>query len=90
MTGRSGSGKTCNFKKAMAYLAETTQPAIGSQFTSMCTNIIIVDVFLTPPPAVVSGQAVRRGLSPGELLQHKDVSQHPRHQDGAGRRIRDL
>ena len=29
LTGRSGSGKTCNFKQALAHLVETTQPSAG-------------------------------------------------------------
>jgi myosin heavy subunit len=33
LTGRSGSGKTCNFKKALGYLIDTTQPEAESVFT---------------------------------------------------------
>ena len=33
LTGRSGSGKTCNFKKALGYLIDTTQPEAESIFT---------------------------------------------------------
>merc|ERR1719369_2456928 len=34
LTGRSGAGKTCNFKKALGYLIDTTQPQEGSMFTA--------------------------------------------------------
>jgi myosin-18 len=34
LTGRSGAGKTCNFKKALGYLIDTTQPQEGSVFTA--------------------------------------------------------
>jgi len=34
LTGRSGSGKTCNFKKALGYLVDTTQPSAESVFTA--------------------------------------------------------
>jgi len=34
LTGRSGSGKTCNFKKALGYLVDTTQPPQDSVFTA--------------------------------------------------------
>jgi len=34
LTGRSGSGKTCNFKKALGYLIDTTQPEAESVFTA--------------------------------------------------------
>jgi len=33
LTGRSGSGKTCNFKKALGYLIDTTQPDTEPVFT---------------------------------------------------------
>ena len=33
LTGRSGAGKTCNFKKALGYLVDTTQPPKDSVFT---------------------------------------------------------
>jgi len=34
LTGRSGSGKTCNFKKALGYLIDTTQPDGESPFNA--------------------------------------------------------
>ena len=34
-TGRSGSGKTCNFKKAVEYLVDTTQGEAEPIFTSI-------------------------------------------------------
>jgi len=34
LTGRSGAGKTCNFKKALGYLVDTTQPPKDSVFTA--------------------------------------------------------
>ena len=38
LTGRSGSGKTCNFKKALGYLVDTTQPSAESVFTGENQN----------------------------------------------------
>jgi len=34
LSGRSGSGKTCNFKKALGYLIDTTQPEVDPAFTA--------------------------------------------------------
>ena len=50
-TGRSGSGKTCNFKKALEYLVDTTQDEAEPVFTStiLFNPFIILYYILNQP-----------------------------------------
>jgi hypothetical protein len=87
---RSGSGKTCNLKRALSYLVKTTvdpeQPVPSSFSGKYAFNRTATWDFSVLRNTIVCfyyrGEDVGCGLPAGEFLQYEDQSEHPRHPPG--------